>query len=282
MSEKTYELATFAGGCFWCMVKPFDELPGIQKIISGYAGGHIENPTYEQVKSGTSGHLEVVQITFDPSIFPYQKLLDLYWPQIDPTDDGGQFFDRGPSYRTTIFYHNETQKELAEKSKQTLAESGMFKNPIVTEIRSAAPFYEAEEYHQHFYKKNPEKYATERKESGREDFIKENWQKNNKNASCFLLKVRCVFIFEKSTIQLKDQSLLMSKVLSRFSLYSFSSSFHSLLIAIKHIQGFLCLIVHLMNVNKSVHILIARPPIIPIAIAINNIFPKLREVVYVM
>lgn len=177
MSEKTYELATFAGGCFWCMVKPFDELPGIQKIISGYAGGHIENPTYEQVKSGTSGHLEVVQITFDPSIFPYQKLLDLYWPQIDPTDDDGQFFDRGPSYRTAIFYHTEAQKELAGKSKQTLAESGMFKNPIVTEIRSAAPFYEAEEYHQHFYKKNPEKYATERKESGREDFIKENWQK---------------------------------------------------------------------------------------------------------
>ena len=177
MSEKTYELATFAGGCFWCMVKPFDELPGIHKVLSGYAGGHIENPAYEQVKAGTSGHLEVVQITFDPSIFPYQKLLDLYWPQIDPTDDGGQFFDRGPSYRTAIFYHNETQKGLAEKSKQALAENGMFKDPIVTEIRPAAPFYEAEEYHQHFYKKNPEKYATEQKESGREDFIKENWQK---------------------------------------------------------------------------------------------------------
>lgn len=140
MSEKTYELATFAGGCFWCMVKPFDELPGIHKVLSGYAGGHVENPTYEQVKAGTSGHLEVVQITFDPSIFPYEKLLDLYWPQIDPTDDGGQFFDRGPSYRTAIFYHNEMQKELAEKSKQTLAESGMFKEPIVTEIRPAAPF----------------------------------------------------------------------------------------------------------------------------------------------
>lgn len=94
MSKKTFELATFAGGCFWCMVKPFDELPGIQKVVSGYTGGHISNPTYEQVKSGTSGHLEVVQMTFDPSIFPYQKLLDLYWSQIDPTDDGGQFFDR--------------------------------------------------------------------------------------------------------------------------------------------------------------------------------------------
>ncbi|PHE90462.1 peptide-methionine (S)-S-oxide reductase, partial [Bacillus pseudomycoides] len=137
MTEKTYELATFAGGCFWCMVKPFDELPGIQKVVSGYAGGHTPNPTYEQVKSGTSGHLEVVQITFNPSIFSYQKLLDLYWPQIDPTDDGGQFFDRGPSYRTAIFYHNESQKELAEKSKLAIAESGMFKDPIVTEIRSA-------------------------------------------------------------------------------------------------------------------------------------------------
>ena len=103
MSEKTYELATFAGGCFWCMVKPFDELPGIHKVLSGYAGGHVENPTYEQVKVGTSGHLEVVQITFDPSIFPYQKLLDLYWPQIDPTDDGGQFLTVHSSYRTAIF-----------------------------------------------------------------------------------------------------------------------------------------------------------------------------------
>lgn len=120
MSEKTYELATFAGGCFWCMVKPFDELPGIHKVLSGYAGGHVENPTYEQVKAGTSGHLEVVQITFDPSIFPYQKLLDLYWPQIDPTDDGGQFFDRGPSYRTAIFYHNETQKGLLKNQNKLL------------------------------------------------------------------------------------------------------------------------------------------------------------------
>ncbi|GGE63860.1 peptide methionine sulfoxide reductase MsrA [Priestia taiwanensis] len=157
------------------MVKPFDELPGIHRVISGYAGGHIENPTYEDVKTGTSGHVEVVQITFDPVIFPYQKLLNLYWPQIDPTDDDGQFFDRGPSYRTVIFYHNETQKELAEKSKLSLQESGRFKKPIVTEIRPAAPFYEAEEYHQHFYKKNPDKYKQERIESGRDAFIKENW-----------------------------------------------------------------------------------------------------------
>ena len=139
MSEKTYELATFAGGCFWCMVKPFDELPGIHKVLSGYAGGHVENPTYEQVKAGTSGHLEVVQITFDPSIFPYEKLLDLYWPQIDPTDDGGQFLTV-VHLIAPLFLSYRNAKELAEKSKQTLAESGMFKEPIVTEIRPAAPF----------------------------------------------------------------------------------------------------------------------------------------------
>ncbi|MBO9130846.1 peptide-methionine (S)-S-oxide reductase MsrA [Bacillus sp. 165] len=176
MKQRNVEKAMFAGGCFWCMVKPFDEQPGIYSVISGYAGGHVENPTYEQVKTGTTGHYEVVQITFDPIVFPYQKLLDLYWPQIDPTDDGGQFFDRGPQYRTAIFYHTEEQKQLAEQSKDQLAASGRFQKPVVTEILSAAQFYPAEEYHQHFYKKNPEHYANERKESGRDDFIKENWE----------------------------------------------------------------------------------------------------------
>jgi peptide-methionine (S)-S-oxide reductase len=176
MEQKNLELATFAGGCFWCMVKPFDEQPGIYSVISGYTGGHVENPTYEQVKTGTTGNYEVVQITFDPAVFPYQKLLDLYWPQIDPTDAGGQFFDRGSQYRTAIFYHTDEQKKLAEQSKRRLTESGRFQKPIVTEILPAAPFYPAEEYHQHFYKKNPERYALERKESGREDFIKENWK----------------------------------------------------------------------------------------------------------
>lgn len=120
MSEKTYELATFAGGCFWCMVKPFDELPGIHKVLSGYAGGHVENPTYEQVKAGTSGHLEVVQITFDPSIFPYQKLLDLYWPQIDPTDDGGQFFDRGHLIVPLFFIITKHKKGLLKNQNKLL------------------------------------------------------------------------------------------------------------------------------------------------------------------
>ncbi|MBD7963989.1 peptide-methionine (S)-S-oxide reductase MsrA [Fictibacillus norfolkensis] len=170
------ELATFAGGCFWCMVKPFDELPGIHGIVSGYTGGELKNPTYEQIKTGETGHREAVQITFDPEIFPYQKLLDLYWPQIDPTDDEGQFIDRGTQYRTAIFYHTEEQRELAEQSLKNLEESGKFKKPIVTEILPASVFYEAEEYHQDFYKKNPKAYKEERETSGRDTFIEQNWK----------------------------------------------------------------------------------------------------------
>ncbi|RIW28624.1 peptide-methionine (S)-S-oxide reductase [Bacillus salacetis] len=174
---KHTELATFAGGCFWCMVKPFDQMPGIESVISGYSGGHVENPTYEDVKKGDSGHYEVVQITFDPSLFPYKQLLDLYWPQIDPTDDGGQFQDRGDSYRTAIFFHNENQRELAEKSKKEIEDSGRFKKPIVTKILPAVSFYPAEEYHQDFYKKEPEAYKEDRAKSGRDEFIEEHWDK---------------------------------------------------------------------------------------------------------
>lgn len=171
-----YEVATFAGGCFWCMVKPFDEQPGIIKVVSGYTGGHKENPTYKEVCSETTGHYEAVQITFDPEVFPYERLLELYWPQIDPTDAGGQFADRGDSYRTAIFYHNEHQKELAEESKQQLEASGRFSEPIATQILPAKPFYEAEEYHQGYYKKNKFRYAMYRRGSGRDRFIKENWK----------------------------------------------------------------------------------------------------------
>ncbi len=121
-------LATFAGGCFWCMVKPFDEQPGIQSVLSGYTGGHVENPTYEQVCSETTGHLEAVQITFDPEIYPYEKLVRLYFTLIDPTDAGGQFYDRGESYTTAIFYHNDEQKEIAERVKAELDASGKFKH----------------------------------------------------------------------------------------------------------------------------------------------------------
>lgn len=169
------ELATFAGGCFWCMVSPFEDLPGIKKVRSGYTGGHKENPTYEEVCSDTTGHVEAVQITFDPYVFPYEKLLELFWQQINPTDAGGQFHDRGESYQTAIFYHNEEQRLKAEASKKALADSGRFDQPIVTPIVPATVFYEAEEYHQDYHKKNPGHYKRYRKGSGREDFIENHW-----------------------------------------------------------------------------------------------------------
>jgi len=165
--------ATFAGGCFWCMVTPFDQLPGIHGIISGYMGGHVENPTYEQVLTGETGHHEVVQITFDSSIFPYEKLLELYWPQIDPTDPNGQGNDQKSQYKTAIFYHNEEQRLLAEQSKQQIA--GRFDKPIATEIKPAVVFYEAEEYHQDFHRKDPEYYKESRIYSGRDVTLERVW-----------------------------------------------------------------------------------------------------------
>lgn len=174
------EQATFAGGCFWCMVSPFDQQPGIIEVVSGYTGGHTKNPTYEEVCSNTTGHYEAVQITFDPEIFPYSKLLELFWQQIDPTDAGGQFNDRGLSYRTAIFYHNDVQKELAETSKKELVTSGRFQKPIVTEILPVSTFYRAEEKHQHYYKKNPFHYNLYKEGSGRSRFIRDNW-KNRKS-----------------------------------------------------------------------------------------------------
>src|SRR5699024_1620080 len=142
----------FAGGCFWCMVKPFDEWDGIQQVRSGYTGGHVDNPTYDMVKAGGTGHFEAVQITYDATVIAYQELLDIYIKQIDPTDAGGQFHDRGDSYRTAIFYHNHKQKQFAEQALRDLAASGKFKEPIVTEILPAGHFYDAEDEHQDFYK----------------------------------------------------------------------------------------------------------------------------------
>lgn len=172
-----FETATFAGGCFWCMVKPFDQWPGIQSVVSGYTGGHKENPTYEEVCSGTTGHAEAVQIVFDPAVISYDRLLELYWQQIDPTDAGGQFCDRGSSYRTGIFYHTEAQREAALASRQALAASGKFEAPIVTEITPAGPFYAAEGYHQDFYRTNSAHYHAYRRGSGRDQFLSQHWEK---------------------------------------------------------------------------------------------------------
>lgn len=175
MSTQSTEIATFAGGCFWCMVKPFDTMDGIIEVVSGYTGGTTENPTYQEVCSGKTGHTEAVQITFDPGVISYQELLDIYWQQIDPTDATGQFFDRGVSYRPAIFYHSEQQKTLAEASKKRLDESNVFDKPIKVSIEPAKPFYRAEEYHQDYYKKEPEHYNRYQTGSGRQRFIQQHW-----------------------------------------------------------------------------------------------------------
>jgi peptide methionine sulfoxide reductase msrA/msrB len=153
-----FEKATFAGGCFWCMEPPFEKLKGVKGVIPDYTGGHKENPTYEEVSSGRSGHIEAIQVIYDPSQTTYEELLDIFWRQIDPTDSNGQFADRGSQYRTAIFYHTDEQKRLAEKSKEDLQKSGRFSKLIVTEILKASAFYKAEEYHQDYHKKNPGQY----------------------------------------------------------------------------------------------------------------------------
>lgn len=169
------DTAIFAGGCFWCMVKPFDTMPGIRQVISGYTGGHVANPTYEQVASHTTGHTEAVKIIFDPEVISYKQLVEIYWHQTDPTDAMGQFQDRGDNYRPVIFVKDDEQRKIAEASKQALADSEQFDAPIVTSIEDAKPFYPAEEEHQDFYKKNPLRYQMEEM-GGREKFIKKNWQ----------------------------------------------------------------------------------------------------------
>ena len=174
-ADTKLEKADFAGGCFWCMEAPFEKLKGVVEVISGYTGGHKENPTYEEVSAGGSGHVEAIQITYDPSKITYSELLDVFWRQIDPTDPGGQFVDRGLQYRTVIFYHNEEQKRLAEKSKEGLDKSARYNKSIVTEIIKAATFYKAEDYHQDYYKKSPLKYKFYRYNSGRDQYLKKLW-----------------------------------------------------------------------------------------------------------
>jgi peptide methionine sulfoxide reductase msrA/msrB len=169
------EIATFAGGCFWCTEADFEKLPGVVKVISGYTGGQKENPTYQEVSAGKTGHVEAVQVYYDPSKVTYANLLDFFWRHIDPTDPDGQFVDRGSQYRGVIFYHNEEQKSLAEKSKEELHKSGKFDKPIVTEIIRFTKFYEAEEYHQDYYKKNPLRYKYYRHGSGRDQFLDKVW-----------------------------------------------------------------------------------------------------------
>ncbi|MEZ7195727.1 peptide-methionine (R)-S-oxide reductase MsrB [Pseudodesulfovibrio sp. 9FUS] len=170
-----YEIATLAGGCFWCVESDMEKLPGVIKVVSGYAGGSEPNPTYEQVSSGSTGYRESVQVTFDPARISYAEVLDHYWRHFDPTDSGGSFGDRGFQYTSAIFYHNAQQREVAEASKKALDESGRFDNPVVTPLIEYTTFYPAEAYHQDYYKHNPVRYKTYRYFSGRDRFVEDHW-----------------------------------------------------------------------------------------------------------
>jgi len=193
------EKATFAGGCFWCMEHPFEKLAGVIEVISGYTGGYKINPTYEAVSSGGTGHLEAIQITYDPDKTTYQKLLDVYWKQIDPTDAGGSFADRGSQYKSAIFYHNDEQKNLAEISKENLDKSGRYENPIVVEVLKYSKFYEAEKYHQNYYKKSPLKYKYYRYHSGRDQYLQKIWSDDMDTAKSHFKKPSDKELEEKLT-----------------------------------------------------------------------------------
>ena len=179
--DQVRQHALFAGGCFWCMESPFEKLEGVISVESGYAGGTTAYPSYENHAAG--GHLEVVEVVYDAKRVSYQQLLDIYWRQIDPTDSGGQFVDRGHSYTTAIFYFTEEQRVLAEQSKKTLEESGLFQKPLATSILPASPFYRAEEYHQDYYKTNPLRYASYRAGSGRDTFLQKSWKEEKTTKS---------------------------------------------------------------------------------------------------
>jgi len=188
MTGKTkMETATLAGGCFWCVESDLEKIPGVKEAISGYAGGRGDNPTYEDYAA--KGHVEVVQVIYDPALVSYQQLLDAFWRHIDPTDPGGQFVDRGPQYRSVIFYHDEEQKRLAAESKKELEKSGRFQKPIVTEILPLTKFYRAEDYHQDYYKTHTTKYKYYRWNSGRDQFLKKVWGdgKRTENPGNFFL-----------------------------------------------------------------------------------------------
>jgi peptide-methionine (S)-S-oxide reductase len=175
MAKDGQAVATFAGGCFWCMEPPYDKLDGVTATISGYTGGSKVDPTYEEVSAGGTGHTEAVEITYDPAKVSYEQLLEVFWRNVDPLDAGGQFCDRGSQYRTGIFVHDEEQRRLAEASKQALADSGRFEQPIVTEIEAAGDFYPAEDYHQDYYEKNPVRYKFYRWNCGRDARLAELW-----------------------------------------------------------------------------------------------------------
>ncbi|MDD4189638.1 MAG: peptide-methionine (R)-S-oxide reductase MsrB [Eubacteriales bacterium] len=190
MAESGTKSATFAGGCFWCMVHPFEEIDGIISVTSGYTGGRTKDPTYEKVCSGETGHYEAVQIRFDPALISYEQILEIYWQQIDPTDQFGQFADRGQSYQTAIFYHDEEQRKAAEDSKKALALRGKFEMPVATKILPASEFYPAEDCHQDYHKKNPAHYQRYRKGSGREAYVEKRKRESRERLKSVLTEMQ--------------------------------------------------------------------------------------------
>lgn len=176
MNDAQYKTATFAGGCFWCMQPPFDNMNGVISTEVGYTGGQIENPTYEQVCTGSTGHYEAIRVTYDPSVVSYQRLVETFWHNIDPTQADGQFADRGSQYQTAIFFHDEEQHTLAEASRETMDHSGKFDRPIATMILKAETFYPAEGHHQRYYQKNSEHYQRYKRGSGRSGYIEQVWK----------------------------------------------------------------------------------------------------------
>lgn len=175
MAAQEMKTATFAGGCFWCMQGEFAAINGVSKVVSGYTGGHVKNPTYEQVSSGGTGHVEAIQVTYDPELVSYQKLLDIFWTNIDPLDEYGQFCDKGSQYRAGIFTHDEEQEKLAKASKEKV--KARFEQPIATIIKPASEFYPAEDYHQDFYIKNKTRYKLYRMGCGRDARLEKLWHK---------------------------------------------------------------------------------------------------------
>ena len=175
MNNSKFEKATFAGGCFWCMQHPYDELKGVVSTTVGYTGGHRDNPTYEEVCAGETGHAEAIEILYDPTQINYSELLNVFWKNIDPTTLNKQFTDIGTQYRTAVFYHSEKQKQSAESSKEEMERSGIYDNPIVTEITPASTFYRAEDYHQKYYEKCPVRYKMYKSGSGREQYLENVW-----------------------------------------------------------------------------------------------------------
>jgi len=211
------EIATFAGGCFWCTESDFEKVDGVKDAISGYTGGHKENPSYKDVSNGMTGHTEAIQVYFDPDMVTYNQLLDVFWRHINPTDPGGQFVDRGRQYRSEIFYHNELQKKQAMTSKMALEKSMVFDKPIVTQITKFNTFYRAEEYHQDYYKKSAYRYKYYRWGSGRDQFLEKIWKKANMKKEPDMQKESNM---TKESGMTKQSGITDKKAVSTISLWS--------------------------------------------------------------